>query len=228
MPERTRRSWTLIVLLLLVVGAMWGVQLGRPNGATGDHGRIVMVADIDTWRRTRRERLVSMPYDLRVTADLASLPLEIGDWTGTDVVDPDPVVVLDPDAYLVRAYEYKQDGVPPVWLSLVASRKLSSFHLPHVCYRGWRTTIRSEAIPLRRGDLYAFSMVAVQGDRTHIVYYMYLWPDQERAIEDGLTMFKVTSSVSTESMAASGDTEQKTREAIHDFIGLWFDSVVEQ
>jgi hypothetical protein len=220
----------LAVLLLLAVGVMWGMRLVRPNGLTSSNEQIVMVADIDTWRRTRRERLVSLPYDLRVTADLASLPLEIGDWTGTDMADADPEVrvVLDPDAYLVRAYEHKRDDVPPVWLSLVASRKLSSFHLPHVCYRGWRTTIRSEAIPLGHGELYAFSMVAVQEDRTHIVYYVYLWPDMDRAIEDGLTMFKVTSSLATESMSASGETEQKAREAIHDFIGLWFDSVVEQ
>jgi hypothetical protein len=227
MFERTRRYVTLVALLLLAVGATWGMQVARRNSKMGNDEWYVMVADIDTWRRTRRERLVSMPFDLRVTADLASLPLEIGDWKGADVADPDPEVrvVLDPDAYLVRAYEHERDNVPSVWLSLVASRKLSSFHLPHVCYRGWSTTIRSEAISLKRGELHMFSMVAIKEGRTHIVYYVYLWPNLEREIENGLTMFKVTSSVATASLP---DVEQKTREAIRDFVSLWFDSVLER
>ena len=64
MPGYARRYLTLVVLLLLAIGAMWGMQIVRQSSTTSDGERVVMVADIDIWRRTRRERLVSMPFIL--------------------------------------------------------------------------------------------------------------------------------------------------------------------
>jgi hypothetical protein len=217
MPERACRYLILVALLLATAGGAWAMRaLQSSQVQKADARSHAFVTDIETWRRTRRERLVSTPYDWRVTADLASLPLEIGGWHGRDVPETDREVIdaLHADAYLARIYEREEGRF--VWLSLVASRQGTSFHLPHVCYRGWSTTIQSIAVPLKHGDLYAFSVVASQENKTHIVYYFYLWPSLEHEIEEGLVMFKVTAELQ--------ETEQATRDMIHSFIGLWFEA----
>ena len=221
MPERARRSVILLLLLLAAAGGAWAIRASQPPASSkpGNPASYTFVTDIDTWRCTRRERLVSTPYDWRVTADLAALPMAIDGWRGQEDTPTDPQVLgaLHPEAYLVRAYQ-RADG-RSLWLSVVASRQRSSFHLPQVCYQGWSTVLQSVAVPLRRGELYAFSMVARQGEKAHLVYYFYLWPGQERQMEEGMAMFKVTAELQ--------GTEQATRELIHAFIGLWFEAAVE-
>lgn len=214
MSLRARRFVTLVVLLSAATVAAWVIRVEQTAMGTGNSAYL-LVADIDTWRRTGRERMVSTPFDLRVTADLTALPTQIGRWHALSgaPADPEVLAALNPDAYLVRAFQ--REGGRTVWLSLVASRRLESFHLPHVCYQGWSTTLRSEAIPLQGGELYAFSMLAQKAGKVHLLYYFYLWPGRERRMEDGLTMFKVTADVK--------GTEQETRTWLREFISLWFD-----
>ena len=207
----------LVILLAAAAGALWAIQLWP--GAEGAKGSATYeyVADIDTWQRTRRTRQVYTSYDLRPDADWAVLPLQIDGWSGEDVRDIDPAVfeVLDPDAYLSRLYA-RDDG-RHLWLSLLSSRHGASFHPPQICYGGWQITVRSEAIPIAGGDLYAMTLFARREEKRELVYHFYLWPSQARSWEEGVVMFKVT--------APLQGTEDDTRALVRSFVAAWFQGV---
>ncbi|MBL7198865.1 MAG: exosortase-associated EpsI family protein [Anaerolineae bacterium] len=217
MSNRSLRYLVLVILLVAAGGATHFVQARRDgvDRPSQDQALYRLYADIDTWRRTSRERVVSMNHDMRLDADLGALPLEVGDWQGRDIeqVDAQVLEVLDPDSYMLRLYE-RDDG-RYLWLSLIGSRKGTSFHPPQICYGGWHTVVRSEAIPLRRGELYVMSLIASRGDETDLVYHSYLWPNRERDLQDGLVMFKV--------MTDLQGTEDETRDLIRSFVSLWFE-----
>ncbi len=196
-------AWTAVV-------ATW---LARPGEVLAPGGDYSLVADIDTWRRTRRECLVRARYDLRLEGGLDALPLAIGRWHGEEMApDPTTLELIRPEVYLPRVYT-RDDGAL-VWLSLIAGREETRFHPPQACYGGWHTLIRAEQVPLTRGGLYALTMFASREQEAQLVYHFYLWPDRVRRLEDGVVMFKVTAPVQ--------GNEKRTREVIRSFIATWF------
>jgi hypothetical protein len=167
MLEFPRRYLIVVALLLAGTAAAWAIRRAPAGGAQfgstwPGSSQYTLTADIDVWRRTRRERQVLTPYALRPGDDLGDLPRQIGDWQGVDVDDIDPEVenTLEPEAYLPRIYR-RQDG-RFVWFSLIASRRAASFHPPQICYGGWHTVVCSEAIPLKKGELYALTLLATR------------------------------------------------------------------
>jgi len=217
MSNRTQRYLVLVTALIIAVAAVWVPQIMRARHRPAGSAEYAWIADIDTWRRTGGERQVLTPYQLDITVDPAALPAGIGPWHSIDTPAPDPEVLgaLSPDAYLLRAFQ-RQDG-QVVWHSMVSSRRSASFHLPQVCYRGWSNTLAAEAIPLRDGELHAFSMIARQDDRTHVLYYFYLWPNARRDITEGLLMFKATI------ILQDPQGVPQAKETLRSFIALWFD-----
>jgi hypothetical protein len=89
----------LVALLTAGAGAVRALQLWPSPSAAGARDGYDLIADIDTWRCTRREQHAFTAHDLRPDADWDALPSQIDGWTGQDVEDPDPAVfeVLDPD-----------------------------------------------------------------------------------------------------------------------------------
>jgi hypothetical protein len=184
----------LIVALLLgttAVGGWWLRSAGtKDTGAAASEHRFV--ADIDHWHRTPRQGWVTAAFDLRSGPQLADLPLTLGDWQGVDVsrTREDVLIYLEPDYYISRQYALP-DG-RAVWLSLIGGRRAKSFHPPQICYTGWQTDVQGEEVPLEEGRLHTLRVVARRGEEEHVMLYFFLWPNAERALEDGLLMFKVT------------------------------------
>lgn len=154
------------------------------------------VVDIDTWRRTARERTVRSPFGFRLADDLTALPMQIGGWRGEDVpqTNLEALILLEPEQFIQRLYT-RADG-RQLWLSLIGSRQSKSFHSPQICYdaEGWTTRVSSTAIPLPRGDLYALQMIATRPELglTQVALYFYIWADARRDPADGLVLFRVT------------------------------------
>jgi len=220
MSKPTVRAVALVLLLGMAALAGAWIQ-GRGGGSvepatTG----YALVADLDTWRASPRERQVQAAFDLRLDADFAQVPLQLGDWTGEDVPQDNLEVflLLQPEQYLFRRYR-RSDGTL-LWLSLLGSREARSFHPPQICYTadGWQTEMRSEAVPLAAGELWAMHLLARKGEARQSVLYFYLWPDRERRPEDGTVLFKVTAPL------GSGGSPELARalEAQKEFIQHFF------
>lgn len=184
----------LIVALLLGVTAVGGWQLRSADSGESDAGGtgFQFVADIDHWHRTPRQGWITAAYDLRSGPQLADVPLMLGDWQGVDVsrTREDVLIYLEPDHYVSRQYALP-DG-RAVWLSLIGGRQAKSFHPPQICYTGWQTDVQGEEVTLEEGSLHMLRVVARRGEEEHIILYLFLWPNAERALEGGLVMFKVT------------------------------------
>lgn len=185
----------LIAALLLAATALGGWWLrsgtaGRGGGSATTGYRLV--ADIDHWHRTPRQGWVTATYDLRSGPQLAGVPLSLGDWQGVDVSRSrqDVLVYLEPDHYVSRLYTLP-DG-RALWLSLIGGRRAKSFHPPQICYAGWQTEVEGEEVALAEGRLHMLRVVARREGEEHIILYFFLWPDADRALENGLVMFKVT------------------------------------
>ncbi len=120
------------------------------------------MADIDKWQRTERERAVTSPYNFSLSGDLNQVPMQIGDWAGTDEpqTNLEVFILLEPEQYMQRIYRLPDGRF--VWLSLIGSRKSKSFHSPQICYDtdGWKTEASSVPVPLAQGEMYALQLVA--------------------------------------------------------------------
>jgi len=139
---------------MLAVAALLSLWIqGRERSAPQVPGYL-LVADLDTWQATPREREVVAAFDLRLGADWAQVPLSLGEWTGQDVPQDNLEVylLLQLEQYLFRQYR-RSDGTF-LWLSLLGSREARSFHPPQICYTadGWRTEMRSERVALDQGE----------------------------------------------------------------------------
>jgi len=195
MSRDTRRY--LVVLALLVLAVVAALLISQRDALLdrlrADEG-YQFVADIDNWRRTGRERAVSTEYDFHLGPNLDELPLEVGEWSGTDIpqTNLEVFILLEPEHYVFRRYS-REDG-RALWLSLIGSRQSKSFHAPQICYAsdGWQTDVSSEPIPLGDGELYALQVVATKGRETHVILYFFLWPDYKRDSTTGTVLFKVT------------------------------------
>ncbi len=216
---------TIVLLALTGLGAIFlSAQDRELERAQAGY---TFVTDIDTWLRTNRQRTVTTPYDFRLGPNLDDLPLELGRWRGVDVpeTNQEVFIILEPEHYLLRRYErYDEAGVdleetsrPHLWLTLIGSHKLKSFHPPQICYRsiGWQTQVSSEAIPIGGVDLYALKMVAASEEGRTITLYFYIWPDARRdTAGQGAVMFRVST--------AMQGAEEETLALAREFIQLFF------
>lgn len=160
------------------------------------------VTDVDNWQRTERERAVTSPYNFNLTAQLNTIPLQLGDWTGIDVpqTNIEVFILLEPEQYVQRMYTLPDGRF--VYLSLIGSRKSKSFHSPQICYDtdGWQTEASSAPVPLAQGEVHALQLIArkaFQGgaDYEHVIQYFYLWPSYERNPQDGMVLVKLTAPI---------------------------------
>jgi len=220
MSKPTVRAVALV--LLLGMAALAGAWIQGRGGSSGEPATTgyALVADLDTWRATPREHQVQAAFDLRLDADFTQVPPHLGDWTGEDVPQDnlEVYVLLQPEQYLFRRYR-RPDGTL-LWLSLLGSREARSFHPPQICYTadGWQTEMRSEAVPLAAGELWAMHLLARKGEARQSVLYFYLWPDRERRPEEGTVLFKVTAPLN------SRDPQEVARvlEGQKDFVRRFF------
>jgi hypothetical protein len=200
MSRDQRRYLLIVALLVIAAGATLWITLGGQLRAS-PAGGYEFVADIDNWQRTERETAVTTPYNFNLSADLAALPMRIGEWVGEEVpqTNVEVFILLEPEQYVQRLYT-RPDG-KGVWLSLIGSRKSKSFHSPQICYDtdGWQTAADSEAIPLKSGEVHALRLLATKtgegGTAQHAVMYFYLWPRYARDPQDGMVLVKLTAPI---------------------------------
>ncbi len=204
-----------IVALLLLAAGLWFVYgprtQGAPQGAdtlAAANPAFAYVSDLDFWQRTPRESTVLATAHFDLDHALADVPLQVGTWSGTVVpeTNEEVMILLEPEQYEQRLYR-DADGFP-MWLSMVGGRSSQPFHAPDICYDadGWQYSLGSYAVPLDDGgEVWGLYLSADKekpdpdnpGQTTraeHVVFYFYLFPDGERALDDGIVLFKLTSS----------------------------------
>lgn len=198
--------------LLLLLAGLWVVygpwaQRSASALATADP-TLTYIADLDFWQRTPRETLVLANARFDLDHALADIPLQVGTWTGEVVpeTNQEVLILLDPEQYEQRLYR-DADGFP-MWLSLVGGRSSQPFHAPDICYDadGWQYSLGSYPVELDGGGeiwgLYLTAQKQIPDPNNpgatmpaeHVVFYFYLFPDSDRALEDGIVLFKLTSS----------------------------------
>ena len=191
-------------LLFIGLAAVYAPQLpswlgGRPALAASDE--LTYVTDLDFWQRTPRERVVVANTRFDLDHDLNNVPLNVGEWTGTDApeTNQEVMILLDPEQYVQRLYQDPAGRY--IWLTMVGGRSSQPFHAPDICYDadGWQYNLGSQATTLPDGgDIYGLYLDAtknVPGEAApwhHVVYYFYLFPDDARDQNDGIVLFKLT------------------------------------
>ncbi len=158
------------------------------------------IVDLDTWRATERQRRVASWYDFRASPVLHDVPLQIGRWVGQDIEERNQEVflILEPEQYVKRLYTLQDDPRGRyVWLYLIGSRKLKSFHHPDICYSAieWQTSVSSEVMPLDEGEIYALKLVARNDREAHLSLYFFILPDDSYDESKGMVMFRVASPI---------------------------------
>jgi hypothetical protein len=204
------RYLLVIVVLLAAVGITLFISQrnrlgsGAVRASSGDLASpgYDLVADIDNWQRTERERAVTSPYNFSLSGKLSDIPLQLGEWQGQDVpqTNLEVFILLEPEQYVQRMYRLPDGRY--VWLSLIGSRKSKSFHSPQICYDtdGWQTEVSSVTVPLDKGEVYALQLVAQKdwgggNSAEDVVVYFYLWPSYARNSQDGMVVAKVTAPI---------------------------------
>lgn len=198
--SRDQRRYYLVIAVLVVAVSAAAVVMFRDRLSAGSGGH-AFVADVDNWQRTERERAVTSRFDFNLSADLAQIPLQLGEWQGEDVpqTNVEVFILLEPEQYVQRLYRLPDGRF--IWLSLIGSRKSKSFHAPQICYDtdGWKTEASSAAISLQHGEVYALRLLAQKpvagGMVDHVVTYFYLWPTYQRNPQDGTVLVKLTSPI---------------------------------
>jgi hypothetical protein len=197
-----------------------GVSMGEPENGSTLVPLHRYVVDLDTWRATDRQQEARSPYDFHLAPALHDLPLRLGLWQGEDVVERNQEVflILEPEQYVKRLYRRADDPQDRyLWLFLIGSRKLKSFHHPDICYSAieWQTTVSSQAVPLRIGDLDTLKILARNAREQHVSLYFFIFPDNSHDAEKGVVMFRVASPL--------WNTEEETIAFQQDFIRQLFD-----
>ena len=174
---------------------LWGQV--APDSATPTY-----IADLDYWQRTDREVAVRASARFDLNADLADVPLVLGDWRGEEVpeTNQEVMILLNPEQYIQRLY--RDSAGHYMWLTMIGGRSSQPFHAPDICYDvdGWQYNLSSRAIPLAEGGkIHGLWMEAHKRfpgqnyDTEHIVFYFYLFPNRARELKDGIVLFKLTS-----------------------------------
>ena len=204
-----------LAALLLLAAGLWFVYGPRTQGAlqgadtlAAANPEFAYVSDLDFWQRTPRESTVLATAYFDLDHALADVPLQVGSWSGAVVpeTNEEVMILLEPEQYEQRLYR-DADGFP-MWLSMVGGRSSQPFHAPDICYDadGWQYSLGSHAVTLDDGgEVWGLYLSADKekpdaqnpGQTTraeHVVFYFYLFPDGERALDDGIVLFKLTSS----------------------------------
>jgi hypothetical protein len=214
------------VLLLLagIVAVYWPSLLGLSQSASAA-GELAYVADLDFWKQTPRTAIVEANTHFDLNHDLNETPLQAGDWVGEvrPETNQEVMILLEPEQYVQRLYKNSQGQY--IWLSMIGGRSSQPFHAPDICYDadGWQYNLGSYATPLTQGgEIYGLYLEAQKqtpnsGEKLeHVVYYFYLFPDDQRRLSDGIVLFKLTS-------GRYGSLEETL--ALHaDFVRQFFDS----
>jgi len=203
-----RTTWVAAAVgVLLAVGlvAVYYPQLapalsGKPSLSADNE--LIYVTDLDFWQRTPREQMVLATTHFDLAHDLNDVPRVVGSWQGVD--DPETnrevMILLEPEQYVQRLYTDNQGH--SLWLTMVGGRSSQPFHAPDICYDadGWQYDLGSHATALEDGGelygLWLHGKKLFEGDvapQEHIVYYFYLFPDEQRNQADGIVLFKTTS-----------------------------------
>ncbi len=205
-PNRNTKVRNLGVLTLLLLGlvVVYFPQLSSSwlgTNVADATGGFNYVIDQDFWLRTEREVTVTAKARFDLAADLNDVPLTVGDWQGKTVpeTNQEVMILLQPEQYVQRLY---QNGAGQyLWLSMIGGRSSQPFHAPDICYEadGWQFNQGSHAFALTDGSqFYALWLDAKKSQDNapveHVVSYFYLFPNKERAIDDGIVLFKLTTS----------------------------------
>ncbi|MEM7129070.1 MAG: exosortase-associated EpsI family protein [Chloroflexota bacterium] len=205
-PERRPQFHSFIVVLLLLT-ALGVVYIPRflpspTNDTPSSDAGFTYIVDIDYWRRTQREVQVQANTRFDLETDLNQVPLQIGTWTGQEKPETNREVeiLLEPEQYIRRLY--RRDDGHYMWLSLIGGRSSQPFHPPDICYDadGWQYSMGSHGFELSGGgEIYSLwldaskKVVETETVDRHVVSYFYIFPDPERALGDGIVLFKLTS-----------------------------------
>ena len=204
-----RDSLRLAGALALLVAALAGYALlnrATPLPAaesTPAQSGTPYLADVEGWYQiTPQERAVTSRYDLRLAALPASLPMQIGAWSGT-TLPPSPDIDFwfdHPPVAIERQYVNAQGEV--MWLALFGSAGDKSFHLfehtPQTCYpgTGWNILRQDvDAIPIGNGMIYAQRGLAEKDGQRLLVLYWYMWDNLERNPSGGVLSFRLTAPI---------------------------------
>lgn len=163
---------------------------------------LTYVADLDFWQRTPREINVAATASFDLDNDLNHVPMQVGDWQGIDApeTNQEVMILLEPEQYVQRLYE--NSAGQKLWLTMVGGRNSQPFHAPDICYDadGWQYSLGSHPVALANGgELYGLFLTGrkflpeYNTDAEHIVFYFYLFPDEQRSLSDGIVLFKLTS-----------------------------------
>jgi EpsI family protein len=134
---------------------------------------------------------------------LASLPYQLGDWTGTDVpMQQDVLEILGPGDFLQRYYENTSVSQPFVDLFLAyfpSQRAGDTIHSPKHCLpgSGWLPT-DSGRVSISfsgRAPFEANRYVIAKGDDRQLVLYWYWAHDRALASEYWAKFYLVTDSI---------------------------------
>ncbi|MBW7882683.1 MAG: exosortase-associated EpsI family protein [Caldilineaceae bacterium] len=187
--------------ILGVYSSQLAILAGRhPVLRAGDE--LTYVTDLDFWQRTPRERTVEAIAHFDLDHDLNDVPMQIGEWVGED--DPETnrevIILLEPEQYVQRLYHDRQGRY--LWLTMIGGRSSQPFHAPDICYDadGWQYDLGSRPTRLDGGGeiyglwLHGKKRFANESEPAeHVVYYFYLFPDEQRDQRDGIVLFKLTS-----------------------------------
>lgn len=176
------------------------------------------VMDREAWSRTDDARLVLTTYDLRNGPNLRAVPMQIGTWTGKDLVitNEETFPTLDAEQIVYRGYTNPDGDV--LVLSLVGGSKGQSFHHPLVCYE-WASWPAEDhgttVVPTTDGDVVMRVVVGRDPDGpAQVDLHAYLWPNDRREWSDGATQIRVT--------ALATPDEDKALETARGFARLLF------
>ncbi len=161
--------------------------------------------DTEGWMRSPNEHVVETTHDLSNGPNLATIPLNLGGWTGRDaeVTNQETLPTLGADNFVFRQYWRGNDVV---WLTTIGSTKGQSFHAPTVCYvaANWNVEdLPPEQIPVGNSHVAAHAIRAtLDSGEKFIDMHWYLWTDVRREWRLGATLMRVTIPVTTTEQAA--------------------------
>jgi EpsI family protein len=134
---------------------------------------------------------------------LASFPMQLGGWTGTDVEIPKDVLdVLGPGDFLLRVYRSSDEQLPlnDIFIAYFPSQRAGdTIHSPKNCLpgAGW-SPIDSGQIPLSvdgRAPFVVNRYVIAKGGERQLVLYWYLAHNRPVASEYWARIYLVTDSI---------------------------------
>ncbi len=201
MNARTR---SLLIIFAFVAGLVivYGSQMATALfGDDADNDAYTYITDLDFWMKTDRETKIVSNARFDLDANLHDVPLTLGDWTGKEVeqTNEEVIILLDPEQYVQRLYQNSAGQY--LWLSMIGGRSSQPFHAPDICYDadGWTYNLGSAPTELEGGSIYGLWMEAqkqypdIEQPVDQIVYYFYLFPNEQRKLQDGIVLFKLTS-----------------------------------